>query len=350
MAIERILITELISTRPALVVDVRSPAEYEHAHFPGAVSLPLFSNEERKIIGTAYKQESRQVAVRLGLDFFAPRMKTIIDEAEQLMKGKGLSSTDPVYLYCWRGGMRSGAVAWLLDLYGFKVKVLSGGYKSFRRKALEIFTHDHSFQVLGGYTGSGKTELLAALESKGESVIDLEGIAKHKGSAFGNLERIEQPSQEMFENLLALALERTDRERPGRPIWLEDESQRIGSVNLPNAVWEKMRKSPVYFLEIPFEQRLDHILPEYGAYDKQALSDAIVRISRQLGGLEAKNALAFLAEGNIREAFSILLHYYDKKYHKSLYNRENISELLTPIPCQTVSTTNTEKLLQVPTT
>lgn len=345
MAIEKILIQDFLeNSSDGLILDVRSPSEYKHAHYPGAISLPLFSDEERQIIGTAYKQESREVAVRLGLDFFSPRMKSMIDEVLALLKESGNGKTQTIFLYCWRGGMRSGAVAWLLDLYGFKVKQLNGGYKSFRRWSLETLSHTSEFRILGGYTGSGKTELLLELKKRGQSIIDLEGLAGHKGSAFGNLDHKPQPSQETFENKLALELRRLSKTNTDT-IWLEDESQRIGSVNIPQHIWEKMRSSQILFLEIPFEERLSHIYQQYSVYHPQLLSGAVERIAKRLGGLETKNAISLLAEGNIRDAFAILLHYYDKKYLKSLHNRAGIESLLTTVVCGTVSTDNASRLL-----
>ncbi|RYD95740.1 MAG: tRNA 2-selenouridine(34) synthase MnmH, partial [Sphingobacteriales bacterium] len=165
----------------ALLYDVRSPGEYTHAQLPGAVSLPLFDNEERAQVGTAYKQVSREHAIRLGLDAFGPKMRGMVETVEKAAKKAGLDHHAPVYLYCWRGGMRSGAVAWLLDLYGFEVHVLDGGYKAFRNWVLERFTRSYPIRVLGGYTGTGKTELLLQLRKEGETVIDLEGLACHKG-------------------------------------------------------------------------------------------------------------------------------------------------------------------------
>ena len=170
--------------------------------------------------------------------------------------------------------MRSAGVAWLLDLYGFKVYTLVGGYKKYRNYVLDTFKLPFQFNILGGYTGSGKTELLKTLKKKGERVIDLEGIANHKGSAFGSIGMPEQPGQEMFENMLALELRRqsavgnlqsamTPTEDCLLPtancVWLEDESQRIGQVNIPPDIWNKMRQSPVYFIDIPFKERLKHI-------------------------------------------------------------------------------------------
>lgn len=188
------------------LIDVRSPSEYAHAHIPGAVSIPLFSDEERKIIGTAYKQQGREVAVNEGLDFFSKRLKQIQPEALKLFH-KSEENENPVfYIHCWRGGMRSGAVAWLLSLYGYKVVVLKGGYKSFRNWVLAQFEKEYSFKILGGFTGSGKTEVLNELAQLGEKTIDLEMLAHHKGSAFGSLGMPAQPSEEMFENKLAVSL------------------------------------------------------------------------------------------------------------------------------------------------
>ncbi|MGZ3837937.1 MAG: tRNA 2-selenouridine(34) synthase MnmH [Flavisolibacter sp.] len=345
MQVNRILIESFLSlSRAALVLDVRSPAEYHHAHIPGAISLPLFSDEERKQVGTAYKQESREKAIKIGLDFFGPRMRKMVEEVEGLLEkrkkdGDSTGSEHPaVFVYCWRGGMRSGAVSWLLNLYGFRVYTLAGGYKAFRNLVLKTFEHPYSFKILGGFTGSGKTAVLEEMARRGERVIDLERIAGHRGSAFGNLDLPPQPSQEMFEN--RLALEMLPLQESSLPIWLEDESQRIGNLNLPGALWQNMRRSPLYFFEIPFEERLDYIVQEYGQGDPQKLVEATQRISKRLGGLETRNTLAFLQEGHIREGFRILLHYYDKLYLKALHNREDVSSLLNKIACEKVTPLN----------
>jgi tRNA 2-selenouridine synthase len=182
-------------------------------------------------------------------------------------------------------------------------------------------------------------------------VIDLEDIAKHKGSAFGNIGMPEQPTQEMFENLVSCKLRELSYEKntnSGSPIWLEDESQRIGLVNIPNDLWNAMRRSPVYFLDIPFEERLKHITEEYGCLDKQRVVDAIGRIKDRLGGLEAKNAIELLTGGNTTESFRILLKYYDKWYAKGLHNREEINSLLHTVNCESVTPENANKLVQQP--
>jgi tRNA 2-selenouridine synthase len=336
------------------VIDVRSPGEYNHAHIPGALSMPLFTDKERAAVGTAYKQESREKAIKIGLDFFGPKMKKMVEEVESLISSRKPKTDDPeprmtnsILVYCWRGGMRSGAVSWLLDLYGFKVYTLVGGYKKFRNYVLDNFKKEYSFKILGGYTGSGKTETLKQLKRNGETVIDLEEIAKHKGSTFGNIGLPKQPTQEMFENLLALELIQSvasNQQRETNSIWLEDESQRIGLVNIPNDIWKLMRNSVIYFLDIPFEERLNHINEEYGQLDTQKMIDAIVRIKERLGGLEAKNAINHLESNNTIESFRILLKYYDKWYLKGLHNREKINSLLHLIKCDSVTTENANRL------
>ena len=355
MAIQKISIDQFLSlSKDHPVFDVRSLAEFLHAHITSAYSLPLFNDEERKIVGTTYKQQSRQQAIKVGLDFFGVKMRKMVEEVEEIIsnrqkaisKNVQLPIANCILIYCWRGGMRSTALAWLLDLYGYKVYTLTGGYKAFRNWVLQQFEKHCYLKILGGYTGSGKTILIEELRRLGHPVINLEALANHKGSAFGALGEKLQPSQEMFENLLALEL--LSKASPIgtdlNGIWLEDESQRIGSLNIPKSIWGKMRKSPVYFIDIPFEQRLDYLVRTYGTLKKEDLVNAIIRIQKRLGGLETKNAINYLLENNIEECFSILLKYYDKCYTKGLYNRINPDDLLNKIPCKNVSINNIDQL------
>lgn len=294
------------------VLDVRSPAEYANGCIPGAHNLPLFTNEERAIVGTDYKQISREVAVNKGLDIFGPKMKMLADQAKAI-------TTDKTFLvYCWRGGMRSGTIAWLLELYGLKVYILRGGYKAFRKAVLNSFAEERKINILGGKTGAGKTLILKELEDLGEQIIDLEGLAHHKGSSFGSLGEKAQPTQEMFENTLFICLHKTDTTRT---LWVEDESSMIGTKVIPKAFFTRMRNSPVFFMDIPFETRLNYIIEEYGKFDIEEIQKAIERIKKKLGGQHAKTALEAIKVGDLKTAFGICLLYYDKTYDYGLNKR-----------------------------
>lgn len=358
MPIQKIPVEEFLKlAKQYPVLDVRSPGEYKHAHIPGAHNLALFTDEERKIVGTTYKQQSREAAIKTGLDYFGVKMKKMVEEAESLLvarclltEGEGSQTnneqrgTTNVLIHCWRGGMRSAAVAWLLDLYGYKVYLLVGGYKAYRKWVLSQFEKDYNFNVIGGYTGSGKTMLVHQLMKENKKVIDLERLANHKGSAFGSIENMPQPGQEMFENMLGEALFVAGNS--SSCIYIEDESQRIGNLQIPMPLWYTMRKTPVLFIDIPFNERLKYITEEYGKLSKGYLKEAILRIQKRLGGLETKNAIKFLEENNYTACFRILLTYYDKWYQKGLHNRENISSQLNKIPCTVVDTKiNIQKLL-----
>lgn len=358
MAVHRITIEAFLAlAEQHPVLDVRSPGEYQHAHIPGAFSFPLFTDEERKIVGTTYKQVSRESAIKEGLDFFGPRMRTYIDKAEEILASRPLAAegnagpSKTLLVHCWRGGMRSAAIAWLLDLYGFKVYSLVGGYKKYRHWVIDTYSIPVPLTILGGFTGSGKTYVLQQLGVAGQPILDLEALASHKGSAFGNIGMPQQPSQEHFENLMAHSLNhlgiRPGSVYTGAPIIIEDESQRIGLVNIPQVFWNLMRSSPVFFLEIPFEERLSHILEEYGQLNRTALREAILRIQKRLGGLETKTAVAALDEDDTASCFRILLNYYDKWYRKGLHNREGLEQLLHPLPCEGVKAeANAQKVLE----
>lgn len=348
------------------VLDVRSPSEFLHAHIPNAYSLPLFTDEQRKIIGTAYKKQSRKIAVEIGLNYFSERMKSIQKETIKILEERSIDPEyhhperlehTPLLVHCWRGGMRSETVAWLLSLYGYQVYVLKGGYKSYRRWTLKQVDRKYHFNILGGFTGSGKTEVLKVMKQEGKSVIDLEGLASHRGSSFGSLGQAAQPSQEMFENLLAWELWKITT--PGNSqnknghhsqeeksiIWLEDESRHIGSVGFPPAFWEQMQKSPLYFIDVPFEERVNFIVRTYGQFDKEKLEERILNIQKRLGGLDTKNALQFLESGNLKACFEILVRYYDKLYSNGLKKRENSPTELNKIPCESVDERNAHFLV-----
>lgn len=298
------------------VIDVRTPKEFEQGHIPGAVNIPLFSNEERVVVGTLYKQQGKQPAILKGLEFVGPKMMEIINKAQSCVKDNTL------YVHCWRGGMRSGSVAWLLELYGIKVFTLKGGYKSFRRYVLESFAKQYNLLILGGKTGSAKTLVLERLTLLDEQVINLEKLAAHKGSAFGALGENKQPSQEQFENELATALQTIDKEKP---LWLEDESRLIGNKVIPHGLWTQMRLAKTLCMNIPFEDRVEYLTEEYGKFPIEELKVSIEKITKRLGHQQAQHALLALEEGDLRTTCRICLLYYDKSYQHGMNKREKTS-------------------------
>lgn len=300
----------LANTTDRVVLDVRTPSEFQQGHIPGALNLPLFSDEERAEIGTLYKQVSRESALMRGLELVGPRMTKLIEKAAVFAPGKD------VLVHCWRGGQRSESVGWLLHTAGFGVGVLEGGYKAYRRHVLDFFeAMPHQLLVLGGPTGSGKTELLRAMKRRGAQVVDLEGLANHKGSAFGSLGEEDQPSSEHFENLLHEVFQHTD---PDRPVWVEHESRGIGRVFLPDPFWRYLMSSPLVLVDPGRKARLDHAMDTYGSFEGPLLKSCFVRIQNRMGGQHVKAALEAIDEGDIRSAAAIALDYYDKTYSHHL--------------------------------
>lgn len=292
--------------------------------------MPIFSDDERRIVGTLYKQESREKAIKIGLEFFGKKTVQLLENADSILLQNTIE-TKEITIYCWRGGMRSSAMAWLFDLYGYKVNLIIGGYKSYRIWALQQFENEYQLNIISGYTGSNKTGIIHELKKQNEPVIDLEKLAEHKGSAFGNLDLVPQPSQEYFENILALELFKLNLSHPKKSIWIEDESQRIGQVNIPTSFFKLMRSSPILFITVPFELRLNHIIEGYGKFEKEKLINAIIRIKKKLGGLETKQAINFLLEDDVKSCFSELLKYYDKQYIKGRAKRDNIENGITQL-------------------
>lgn len=297
-------------TRP--VFDVRTPSEFATGHVPGAHNLPLFSDEERAAIGTTYAGAGRHAALLEGLDLVGPKLRQIVEAVTAEVDGK------EVLVHCWRGGMRSESVAWLLGFFGYRVQRLRGGYKAFRRFVNTRFARERPIRILGGLTGSGKTEVLRVLRDRGTQVIDLEALAHHKGSVFGGLGEAPQVTQQQFENTLALRWHALD---PTRPVWIEDESRRIGSVNIPNALFNQMREAETFVLDVPDAARLDRLVTLYGAFDPADLQDALGYIRKRLGGLRTQQARAAIATGHLRRACRIILSYYDAAYRHSLDRR-----------------------------
>ncbi|HTA82032.1 MAG TPA: tRNA 2-selenouridine(34) synthase MnmH [Bacteroidia bacterium] len=305
------------------VIDVRTPAEFEHGHIPGAVNIPLFSNEERAIIGTIYKQEGKKPAMLKGMELVSPKFSEFLRSAETV------SNTGTLLVHCWRGGMRSGGMAWLFEWYGFKVFTLKDGYKSFRRMVLETFKQPRELKILAGRTGSGKTLILKEIEKLGQTIIDLEEIAHHKGSAFGTLGETPPPTQEMFENELAVSLLNIPTEKK---IWLEDESQNIGKRIIPNDLWFQMRAANVYYVDLPLEKRVEYLVEAYGKYSKEELIESIEKIRKRVGFQHSKAAIEAIHNGDLKRACEISLVYYDKSYDHGVAKRNSATIYKTAFP------------------
>ncbi|MBD0334177.1 MAG: tRNA 2-selenouridine(34) synthase MnmH [Cyanobacteria bacterium Co-bin13] len=295
------------------VLDVRSPGEFEQGHLPGAVSFPLFSDEERAEVGTCYKQQGRDAAVELGFAIAGPKSVQFIRQAKELAPDKR------VRLHCWRGGMRSGSIAWTLEMAGFQVAALEGGYKTFRRWVRATLAAPRPMIMLGGMTGTDKTSILHALVKQGAQALDLEALANHRGSSYGGLAMPPQPSTEQFENLIALEWAALD---PAEPVWVEAESRRIGTCRVPDELFQQMEAAPTLEVTRPLSERLDLLVQLYGQVDPEDLVVATERIRKRLGGQRTQSAIALIRQHDFRAALAIILDYYDRTYRYDLDRRQ----------------------------
>lgn len=296
------------------IIDVRSPGEFEKGHIVGAVNIPLFNNDERAKVGTVYVQESKERAVELGYKLVTPKLQWFVEESQKA------APNSKVIVHCWRGGMRSASFAEHLEKNGFKeVYVIEGGYKAFRNHVLDFFEKRFDLKILGGYTGSGKTPTLIAMSRLDFQVIDLEGLANHKGSAFGAIGQKNQPSVEHFENILFQKMKKFDL---SKPIWMEDESHNIGMVKLPIALFRQIRTAPLFFVDIPKNERTNHLVPEYTRCNPEQLIAATLRIGKRLGGQFVQQAIEDIEKNRFAEAALTILRYYDKYYLKGMKRRD----------------------------
>jgi len=287
------------------VLDARSESEFSHARFPGAVNLPLLNDQERIEVGTIYKKKGREEAVLTGFRLVGPRFHEIITRAKEIAPKR------EVLIYCWRGGMRSQIISWILQLNGFKVMLLKGGYKTYRNWVLETVSRPLNAIILGGPTGSGKTEILDQIRLLGGQVLQLEELANHKGSAFGALGKSGQPSNEHFENMIAMDCVRFDETKP---VWIENESRSIGSNLLPPVIYETVRNSYLIQIRVGDDRRKKRILDEYGIFPKEILAATTEKIGKRLGPQHLKQALILLNQGDLNGWLEIVLSYYDKLY------------------------------------
>ena len=306
MALEKISTERFLElSRSIPIIDVRSPLEFNAGHIPGAVNIPLFNDVERAAVGTKYKKEGRLPAILEGLKYTGPDMVLKLKLALRNAKEGRL------LVNCWRGGMRSEAMAWLFSLGDIKTEVLEGGYKSYRRHILECLSARRKLIVLGGMTGSSKTHIINYIKNKGQQVIDLEGLANHKGSAFGSLGQPSQPTTEQFANILYSEWVKFN---PDLPIWIEDESRNIGSVFMPDSLYLNMQETPAIIIMMDLKTRLPRLIEEYSTYPPESLKASIMKIAKRLGGDNTRDALLAVETGDFAKAIEITLLYYDKAY------------------------------------
>ena len=301
------------------IIDARSPAEFAQDHLPGAVNWPVLDNEERRQVGTLYVQDSALAARKVGSVMVA---RNVARHIEQWVQDKP-REWQPL-VYCWRGGQRSGSLAWFLDQIGFRTTRLTGGYKGFRsvvRADLVSLPVSFNFRVLAGRTGSGKTRLLQALVEAGAQTLDLEGLACHRGSVLGGLPGQAQPTQKGFDTQLWSALRRLD---PSRPVFVESESKKIGALQLPDALIQRLRgHGLVLRIEMPDAARVQLLLQEYGFF-----ADDVERFCRLLDGLVALRGKERVAHwqalaraGQWAHVFELLMReHYDPLYQRSMDN------------------------------
>lgn len=295
------------------IIDARSEKEYLQGHIPGAINIPILNNDERVAIGTCYKKKGKQEAVLLGFDLVGKRFGDIARKANAEISNKN------IFVYCWRGGMRSNILSWVLSVVGFKVSLLKGGYKKYRNNVLQNLASPPPFLVLGGATGSGKTHLLKELENLGQQVLDLEGLSNHRGSAYGALGMQKQPSNEQFENYIAEKLRRT---KTTEFVWIENESRLIGANMVPESIYLSLRESPLVEIVLNINERIKIILKDYAVFPKEDLIKSTEKIQKRLGGLRTKEAIQAILEDRYEDWLKIVLEYYDKTYSYGLSERK----------------------------
>lgn len=295
------------------VIDVRSPGEFAEDHIPGAINLPVLNDAERAEVGTIYKRDGAFTARKVGAAYVSSNLATHLNDH---FAGKGKEYRPLVY--CWRGGQRSGSLATVLAQIGWRVAVLRGGYKTYRshvRRELDKVPTLFTYRIVAGATGTGKTRILRAFAAEGAQVLDLEGLAQHRGSLLGG--GGSQPSQKFFESQLLAAY---DRFEPAAPVWIEAESNRIGDVYVPPALWVKMQSADGIEIQMPIEERVRHLLEDYAKLltDPETLKEKLRQLTTRHGTRQIE---AWCSQIDAREwgelVASLLTVHYDPAYRAS---------------------------------
>lgn len=300
-------------------IDVRCPREFTKGHFTKAINIPLFSDNQYEKIGQTYKKIGRESATEMGLKYASKSSTSILNQISNL-------NSKNIIIYCARGGMRSKGFQLLLDNAGHHSFRIERGYKSIRAHTLDSYKSKREVVVIAGSTGTGKTDLLHQMKKDGHNVIDLEHLANHRGSAFGDLGLSEQSTQQQFENDLSSCWLDTDE---NKPVFIESESRRIGRVTIPPDIWAQMLNGIYLKIDMNINRRIKNLIKDYGHHSKNDLVTRIHRISKKLGGQKTKIAIDLIEKNNLTKLCELLLDsYYDKMYYTAYENRESKKKII----------------------
>ncbi len=313
-----------------LLIDVRSPDEYYKGHMPNSINIPIFNNEERALIGKKYKHLGREKAVIEGFKIIEKKLDNLVEKIFQ-EKDKYLNLNKENHLdeiaikvYCARGGMRSQSICWLLNKFNYPCLILNGGYKVYRNWVLKTFSKDHKIIVIGGKTGTRKTKILNKLKSLNFQIIDFESLANHRGSSFGGLGMIEQPTNEQFENLISENLHKFNCRNN---IFVEAESPNIGKNRIPHELYKQMLTSNRIEIIRDIKLRIEELINTYSSFPKNELKESVLKITKRLGPQRTKSALDGIEREDWEVVCNSVLEYYDKCYEYELKNKKNVKIL-----------------------
>ena len=311
------------------LIDVRSPGEYYKGNMSNSINIPLFNDEERSIVGKIYKNIGKEKATLQGLIFLEKKIDNLINNLLETInhyKAENNHSIEETFckIYCARGGMRSYSISWLLERFNIKTVTLKGGYKNYRKWTLDSFYKKWNIIVLGGKTGTGKTKLLKLLEKNNFQIIDLEGMASHRGSTFGSLGMRAQPSNEQFENLIAEKLRDFNE---NNQIFVEAESSNIGQCRIPHIFFNQMKIAKRIEIIKSESNRIEELIRTYSIFDEEDLKEAVLRIKKRLGPQRTKIAIDSIKNKDWKTVCKSVMEYYDKCYEYEKVGKKNIITL-----------------------